>query len=225
MIIVPIAERLVKDKGTVIGPNGTRVIYMNNQCLCDSVTEAVDKLEEQVTNIPSKIYHTYAEKEKEEARNRILEFHEIAKEQFEKHAEVVKDLPNKIYSHIVKDKEETTNRMFNEMSNLFQKFQEITDEHIEKLGTNLKETLDDTHQHFEKETRKVKSKVNIEIDSVNYRLQDNSKTIKHVSFQILNVFAFLYNILFFCLFVLHRVLDVVDCLSGDCNHCGSPVPL
>lgn len=68
--------------------------------------------------------------------------------------------------------------MFNEMSNLFQKFQEITDEHIEKLGTNLKETLDDTHQHFEKETRKVKSKVNIEIDSVNYRLQDNSKTIK-----------------------------------------------
>lgn len=178
MIIVPIAERLVKDKGTVIGPNGTRVIYMNNQCLCDSVTETVDKLEEQVTNIPSKIYHTYAEKEKEEARNRILEFHEIAKEQFEKHAEVVKDLPNKIYSHIVKDKEETTNRMFNEMSNLFQKFQEITDEHIEKLGTNLKETLDDTHQHFEKETRKVKSKVNIEIDSVNYRLQDNSKTIK-----------------------------------------------
>lgn len=173
LIIVPFAERLVREKGAFTESNGTTLIHMNNQCLCDSVTEAVDKLAELVTNIPSKIYHTYAEKEKEEARNRIHEFHEIAKEQFEKQAKLVTDLPSKIYTYIEKDKEETTNRMINEMSNLFQKFQEITDEHIKKLDTNLRKTLDNTHQHFEKETKKVRSKVDIEIDSVNYRLQDN----------------------------------------------------
>lgn len=152
---------------------------MNNQYLCDSVTEAVNKLEELITNIPSKIYHTHAEKEKEEARNWILGIHEIADEQFEKQAKLVTDLPSKIYPYIEKNKEDTNNQIINEMSNLFHKFQEITDEHFEKLGTNLKETLHNTHQHFEKEAKKMRSKVNIEIDSVNYRLQDNSKLIKH----------------------------------------------
>lgn len=177
LIIVPLAERLIKDKCTVSESNGTRVIYMNNQC--DSVTEAVNKLAELITNIPSEIYHTHTEKEKEEARNWILEIHEIADEQFEKQAKLVTDLPSKIYTYIEKNKEDTNNQIINDMSNLFHKFQEITDEHFEKLGTNLKETLHNTHQHFEKETKKMRSKVNLEIDSVNYRLQDNSKLIKH----------------------------------------------
>lgn len=54
IIIVPIAERLVWEETTFIESNGTRAIYMNNQCLCDSVAKAVDKLNELVTNIPNK---------------------------------------------------------------------------------------------------------------------------------------------------------------------------
>lgn len=141
MIIAPIAERLVKNKGTVIESNETKVnIFMSNQCLCDSFTEAVEKLAKQVTNRKSTIYHTYAEKEKQGAKHRIFAFHEIVGEQFEKQAEVVQGLLNKIFSHFEKDKEETTNRMINEMSNIFHKFQVITDEHFEKLSTNVKET-------------------------------------------------------------------------------------
>eukprot|EP00105_Crassostrea_gigas_P022457 XP_011441986.1 PREDICTED: uncharacterized protein LOC105338490 isoform X3 [Crassostrea gigas] len=173
IIIVPIAERLVWEETTFIESNGTRAIYMNNQCLCDSVAKAVDKLNELVTNIPNKTYHIYAEKEEEDARNRSNECYEIEKEKFEKQAEVVKDLLNKLYFHIEKSKNETNNRIINESSKLFNKLKKITDERFAKLGTYLKETLNNTHQHFEKETKKVRSKVNIEIDSVNYRLQDN----------------------------------------------------
>lgn len=177
IIIVPIAERLVWEETTFIESNGTRAIYMNNQCLCDSVAKAVDKLNELVTNIPNKTYHFYAEKEEEDARNRRNECYEIEKEKFEKLAEVVKDL-NKLYFHIKKSKKETNNRIINESSKLFNELKKITDERFAKLGTYLKETLNNTHQHFEKETKKVRSKVNIEIDSVNYRLQDNSKSTK-----------------------------------------------
>eukprot|EP00105_Crassostrea_gigas_P019156 XP_011437549.1 PREDICTED: uncharacterized protein LOC105335394 [Crassostrea gigas] len=201
LIIVPLAERLVKDKCTVSESNGTRVIYMNNQYLCDSVTEAVNKLEELITNIPSKIYHTHAEKEKEEARNWILGIHEIADEQFEKQAKLVTDLPSKIYTYIEKNKEDTNNRIINEMSKLFHKFQEITDEHFEKLGTNLKETLHNTHQHFEKETKKVRSKVNIEIDSVNYRLQDNKFWMWLI---VIVVVALIVVLLYLCIFGMTR---------------------
>lgn len=180
IIIVPIAERLVWEETTFIESNGTRAIYMNNQCLCDSVAKAVDKLNELVTNIPNKTYHIYAEKEEEDARIRGNECYEIEKEKFEKQAEVVKDryLLNKLYFHIKKSKNETNNRIINESSKLFNKLKKITDERFAKLGTYLKETLNNTHQHFEKETKKVRSKVNIEIDSVNYRLQDNSKSTK-----------------------------------------------
>lgn len=178
IIIVPIAERLVWEETTFIESNGTRAIYMNNQCLCDSVAKAVDKLNELVPNIPNKTYHIYAEKEEEDARNRSNECYEIEKEKFEKQAEVVKDLLNKLYFHIEKSKNETNNRIINESSKLFNKLKKITDERFAKLGTYLKETLNNTHQHFEKETKKVRSKVNIEIDSVNYRLQDNSKSTK-----------------------------------------------
>lgn len=178
IIIVPIAERLVWDETTFIESSGTRAIYMNNQCLCDSVAKAVDKLNELVTNIPNKTYHIYAEKEEEDARNRRNEYYEIEKEKFEKQAEVVNDLLNKLYFHIKKSKKETNNRIINESSKLFNELKKITDERFAKLGTYLKETLNYTHQHFEKETKKVRSKVNIEIDSVNYRLQDNSKSTK-----------------------------------------------
>lgn len=104
MIIAPIAERLVKNKGTVIESNETKVnIFMSNQCLCDSFTEAVEKLAKQVTNRKSTIYHTYAEKEKQGAKHRIFAFHEIVGEQFEKQAEVVQGLLNKIFSHFEKE--------------------------------------------------------------------------------------------------------------------------
>lgn len=201
LIIAPFAERLAEDKCTVSESNGTRVIYMNNQYLCDSVTEAVNKLAELITNIPSKIYHTHAEKENEEARNWILEIHEIADEQFEKQAKLVTDLPSKIYTYIEKNKEDTDNRIINEMSKLFHKFQEITDEHFERLGTNLKETLHNTHQHFEKETKKVRSKVNIEIDSVNYRLQDNKFWMWLI---VIVVVALIVVLLYLCIFGMAR---------------------
>lgn len=178
IIIVPIAERLVWEETTFIESNGTRAIDMNNQCLCDSVTKAVDKLNELVTNIPNKTYHIYAEKEEEDARNRRNECYEIGKEKLEKQVEVVKYLLNKLFFHIKMSKKETNNRIINESSKLFNKLKKITDERFAKLGTYLKETLNNTHQHFEKETKKVRSKVNIEIDSVNYRLQDNSKSTK-----------------------------------------------
>lgn len=76
---------------------------MSNQCLCDSFTEAVEKLAKQVTNRKSTIYHTYAEKEKQGAKHRIFAFHEIVGEQFEKQAEVVQGLLNKIFSHFEKE--------------------------------------------------------------------------------------------------------------------------
>lgn len=121
IIIVPIAERLVWEETTFIESNGTRAIYMNNQCLCDSVAKAVDKLNELVTNIPNKTYHIYAEKEEEDARNRSNECYEIEKEKLEKQFEVVKDLLNKLYFHIEKSKNETNNRIINESSKLFNK--------------------------------------------------------------------------------------------------------
>lgn len=173
LIIVPIAERMIREKVSFFESNGTTLIHMNQQCLCDGVTEAVNKLADLVFKIPEKIHHTYGVKEKEESRNQIHEFHEIVKGQCEKQANLVTDLPNKIYTQIEKNREETTNRVIDKMTSLFNKFQETTGEHIEKLGTDLKETLHNTHQHFEKETKKVRSKFNIEIDTVNYRLQDN----------------------------------------------------
>uniref|UniRef100_K1QK52 Uncharacterized protein n=1 Tax=Magallana gigas TaxID=29159 RepID=K1QK52_MAGGI len=87
------------------------------------------------------------------------------------------------------------------MSKLFHKFQEITDEHFEKLGTNLKETLHNTHQHFEKETKKVRSKVNIEIDSVNYRLQDNKFWMWLI---VIVVVALIVVLLYLCIFGMTR---------------------
>lgn len=132
IIIVPIAERLVWEETTFIESNGTRAIYMNNQCLCDSVTKAVDKLNELLTNIPNKTYHIYAEKEEEDARNRRNECYEIEKEKFEKQAEVVKDL-NKLYFHIKKSKNETNNRIINESSKLFNK--------LKKSQTNVLRNL------------------------------------------------------------------------------------
>lgn len=48
--------------------------------MCDSVIEVVNKLEELIMNILSKIYYIYVEKEKEEVRNWIFGIYEIVDE-------------------------------------------------------------------------------------------------------------------------------------------------